>query len=429
MKKNLYLIFWAMSAVFMAATACSNSSSDDDPYADGALLSFSIQCGDSYYRRAIDQTTRVIDLSGIRYAQDITGVSYRLAEGATIAPDPKEVTLWKRTQQFTVRTAGGETFVYTVNLTDLVESSSSGKAVIGYLPAGDGNFDTQLEQLRWDCLTHVNISFAHAKADGTLNTADVPDDKIARVLEVAHSYGVKVLISVNKNSSGEFRTAIGSASTRSALAQNIVTFTREHGLDGFDIDYEDYDNWDSASLVAFAEALYGARDEQMAMTCAVVCWKEYTAQWQQYFDYINIMSYDYVMASSSSTPGQHATYDKFVSDLEYWRGTEQAPREKIVGGLPFYGYSWDDDMSKDNVGAVRYSQIISFFGAKGYDAEEIADADQISKTYYNGRTTIRKKCQYVVENSYGGVMIWQMFQDTQEEALKLIDVVDEEMNR
>ncbi len=36
-----------------------------------------------------------------------------------------------------------------------------------------------------------------------------------------------------------------------------------------------------------------------------------------------------------------------------------------------------------------------------------------------------KKCQYVMDNDFGGVMIWQLFQDAYQEELKLIKVVGE----
>ena len=81
-------------------------------------------------------------------------------------------------------------------------------------------------------------------------------------------------------------------------------------------------------------------------------------------------------------------------------------------------------VNKDEVGAIRFNGILTHFG-KTYDVKEIADADQFGKTYYNGRPTIRKKCQYVMDNDFGGVMIWQLFQDAYQEELKLIKVVGE----
>lgn len=428
MKKNIYQTVWAAMIIMLTViTACGNSSSEAPLVVNkGPLQGFVIQCGSSYFRRAIDQTTHMIGLSGIHYSTDITGVDYQLVEGATIVPNPKEVSTWKETQEFTVNTADGEKVVYTVNLPDLFEEpEKTSKVIIGYVTANE--IDAQIDNIHWEYLTHVNVSFASVKADGTLNTDKVPPSTLNQIRDKAHEHGVKVLISINKNSSGEFRTAINNESVRDALVQNIIAFTKARQLDGFDIDYEDYDNWNNTSLVAFAKALHEAKEEDMLMTCAVICWLRYTSEWQQYFDYINIMSYGKIKGGSVDNPKQHASYEDFVSDLNHWVTIEKSPKSKIIGGLPFYGFSWDSDIEKDALGGVRFQKIITHFTGKGYTAEEIADADQITKTLYNGRPTIRRKCRYVMDNDFGGVMIWQLFQDAKQEELKLIKVVGEEI--
>lgn len=420
MKLLVQSILILMASVWMS---CSDS---DEPAAgkpEAKIEQFTIQCGGTYYRGSIDDATKVIRISGITSRKAITGATCRLAGGVSISPNPSEVKRWKKEQKFTVTATDNQTAIYTVLLPDLLdEPDVKPYVVIGYLPAHDWEFDTQFDNIHWEYLTHINVSFVHAKADGTLNTDKVPADKLRQICAKAHEHGVKVLISVNKNSEGEFGTAIGNEATRNALAANIIQFTRDNQLDGFDIDYEDYNSWDKTALVAFAKALHDAKDEGMLMTCAVICWKDYTTQWQEYFDYINIMSYDKVVGGANKNPGQHASYDSFVSDINYWLTTCQAPKSKIVGGLPFYGYSWDDEVSKDEIGAVRFHGILDHFG-KTYDLAEIADADHIGKSYYNGRPTIQRKCQYVSDNELGGVMIWQLFQDAYQEEYKLINVV------
>lgn len=414
--------------VLIATVCVSCSNSDDVPGKPEARIEqFTLQCGDTYYRGTVNEETKVIRVGGIISRQAITGVKCQLSGGASISPNPSEVKRWEKEQKFIVTSSDKQTAVYTLLLPQLQdEPEAPAKAVIGYLPAHDWEFEDQFDKIHWEYLTHVNVSFAHAKSDGTLNTDKVPADKLRRIVTKAHGHGVKVLISINKSSAGEFAAAIDNEASRNALVANIVAFTRDNQLDGFDIDYEDYNNWKKASLVAFAKALHEAKEEGMLMTCAVICWKDYTAEWQEYFDYINIMSYDRVMGGSNTKPGQHASYDDFVNDMNHWVSTYGAPKSKIVGGLPFYGYSWDAEVNKDDVGAVRFHGILDHF-SNTYDAAEVADADQISKTYYNGRPTIRRKCQYVMDNDFGGVMIWQLFQDAYQEDFKLIKAVGEVM--
>ncbi len=59
----------------------------------------------------------------------------------------------------------------------------------------------------------------------------------------------------------------------------------------------------------------------------------YGTEWEQYFDYINLMSYD--RGAFTDKPVQHASYDDFVKDLKYWNEQCRAAKSKIVGGLPF----------------------------------------------------------------------------------------------
>lgn len=297
------------------------------------------------------------------------------------------------------------------------------KVVIGYLPLDDWAFENLFPSIEWKYLTHINASFARVKADGTINI-DPVRERIERVRETAHKHNVKILISFAKNSPGEFTTAINDPKARKELIQQVISFTKEYKLDGFDIDYEEYDNWDKnfPSLLDFARGLYLAKEKKMLMTCAVNSrWLNYDTEWEQYFDYINLMSYD--RGAFTDTPTQHASYEDFVKDMEYWNGQCQAPKSKIVGGLPFYGYSWDESLKDvvDDARGIRYHTILEHFGLGA------AEKDVTGKTYYNGQPTIREKCEFVKNNGYAGVMIWQLFQDTYQEQQKLIKVVGEIM--
>lgn len=420
---NKFIIQLLLSLVLVLFICCS-SQAEKQEIAVARLESFSIQCGATIYKGAIHQDTKQINISGIVNSKDITKVNYALSAGATIAPDPQSITSWKPMQTFTVTGADKLQAVYTVNLPDLKEETPEKvkAVVIGYLPLSDHEFEAKYDQIKWKYLTHINTSFAHVKSDGSLNLAGV-QARIASVRDMAHSQGVKILISVAKNGKGEFTQAISSDVSRKALVNNILSFVRTYRLDGFDIDYEEYDNWNThlPNLLKFIEELHAGKDSEMLMTCAVVSrWLNYTNKWHTYFDYINLMSYD--KGAFTENPVQHASYDDYVADINYWLTTNETPKHKIVGGLPFYGYSWDEGIGVDASRAIRFCGVIGAFGA------EAADKDNVGKTYYNGRPTIAQKCRYAVENEIGGVMIWQLFQDAHENDLQLIEVVGREMS-
>lgn len=409
------------------------SCSESETTAEVKIKKIILQCNNISYKGDIDEAAKTICINGVTRDKVVTDVRYQLSEGAGISPLPEEITDWKDGQKFTVTGGDGQKVEYTLLLPRRGEDeipSKPSKVVIGYLPIGDWEFDTQFDKIPWKYLTHVNVSFVSVKADGSLNTSSIKEDRLAKIRANAKKYGVKVLISFNKAGNKQFADAIDNVATRSTLVRNIINFIKEKQVDGFDLDYEDYDYWNRNSLVAFAKELREAKDEGMLMTCAVICWKDYSADWQQYFDYINLMSYDYTSKyASPNDPKQHASYELFVRDLERWANEKayKAPKSKIVGGLPFYGISWDTACPGDaGSGQIRFNTILNYF-KKTHSIEIVANEDRTGDVIYNGRNTIRNKCRYVMENGYGGVMIWQLLQDAHQDEWRLLNVIGEEM--
>lgn len=301
------------------------------------------------------------------------------------------------------------------------------KVVIGYILLSDNLANKLLPLLEWKYLTHINASFAKVKADGTLNTTDIQKE-IKKVRKTAHRHGVKVLISIARNTKGEFSAAIANPESRKKAAKEIINFVRDNKLDGFDIDYEEHDNTSDnesfRSLLAFVKELYTNKDKEMLMTCAVYGrWLYYGTEWSQYFNYINVMSYDGKSVFSATQPVQHASFEDFEKDLANWSEKLKTPKNKIIGGLPFYGFIWDKTEKKKGE-SIRYNDILTQWGNQAADKDELE-----ARIYYNGRHTIQQKCHYIKENNYGGVMIWQLFQDTFNDNpnLSLIRVIGETM--
>ena len=98
----------------LSLTGCTgNGVSPDAGY---PLERFSLSVGDYVYHAAIDQESHIAKIGAIKYGGQVSKVDYRLADGATISPDPKDFTGdWPESQDFTV-TCDGEETVYTVVL-------------------------------------------------------------------------------------------------------------------------------------------------------------------------------------------------------------------------------------------------------------------------------------------------------------------------
>ncbi|MDR1877230.1 MAG: hypothetical protein LBQ84_06360 [Flavobacteriaceae bacterium] len=268
--------------------------------------------------------------------------------------------------------------------------------------------------IRWNAITHLNMAFLYPKSDGTLSEGESLKNAIGRVTEEAHRNNVKVIISIRDRDS-QFAEAV--EKNKSILADNILQYVKNNNLDGFDIDFEDWNRAGIAQhMLAFVKELYSKKEKDILQTCAVSTEdRGYTAEWHQYFDLINVMTYDR-HGPWTPTEGQHSPYNESIAAIDFWINKMEASPSKLLLGLPFYGYSWNEGDSPGT--SYYYSQILD-----KYPDEDVANKDQIDHLYYNGKATIVKKCRWALENKIAGVMIWQIGQDATSDEDSLLEAI------
>lgn len=292
--------------------------------------------------------------------------------------------------------------------------------VFGYAQPSQWNWEIYKDKIRWDCLTHILLCFSYVNADASLDS-EVLDNYAATLTSAAHANGVKVIGSFR--SKGDFTSAVQTEALREKLASNIVAYSAKYGFDGIDIDYEEYQQAgpNNDKLLDLFSRIRKKMKKGMTLSSAVIAgdWVKYGTKWHESFDYINIMSYD---VRREDNPGQFASYDDYVRDIDYCHNTLGIPYSKLTGGMPFYGHTWDNLPGTDNAGGITFRNIMEYW--RDLDAEA-KNRDQSGKTWYNGHRTIRRKCQYAKDKGIAGVMIWQLFQDSVEEDESLLKVVGE----
>lgn len=284
--------------------------------------------------------------------------------------------------------------------------ASSGFKVIGYIPAR--SVDTAA--IQFDQLTHINFAFAIPAKNGGGLDALRGWDKLYALVKKAHASNVKVFISVGGWSIGDgggddsrFHRLAADPEERNLFVTKTMQLVRRFNLDGVDMDWEypDIENRSAEDNVLLmrqlGDSLHAIGKE---LTAAVV---HYGNQGEgtkdeifEIVDWLNLMAYD----DDKGQPIPHSPYSLAEKSINYWVKERGLPAHKAVLGLPFYGKPRREKLS-------HYKDIL----AAGADPMK----DEFDSVYYNGIETIKRKTALAKQEGLGGVMIWEIAQDVNDE--------------
>jgi len=144
---------------------------------------------------------------------------------------------------------------------------------------------------------------------------------------------------------------------------------------------------------------------------------------EEYVDYVQVMAYDFT--GPWSAPGPHSAFEDAIgtgsdvnsTGLAYWVNYRGFSKDKIILGVPFYGRDFDINGGD----GVTYANIL----------QEYPDAwkyDRVDNIYYDGISTMVRKAQYIKDNQYPGVMIWELAQDHPADSVSLLNYIDQVLN-
>jgi GH18 family chitinase len=262
-------------------------------------------------------------------------------------------------------------------------------------------------------VTHLNIAFANP-AGGHSPSLPASDDEITAVAKKAHASGAKVLISIGGDGGSPAVADHYAPGNVNEFVDAIASYLDAHQLDGIDVDIEG-DTAGGADYAPFVQKLSAKlKPKGKLVTAALAPWflDPIPDAALREFDFINVMSYD--DKDDTTEPGDHSPYSLAVGDLGIFAQQRGIPRDRLVLGVPFYGYCWG---ACD--GYLTYDTILGLYS----DAWQKDWIDQDGrKISYNGQPTIAKKSQ--LARSYGGIMIWEASEDAEGEHSLLKTIVD-----
>lgn len=301
-------------------------------------------------------------------------------------------------------------------------------------------------------LTHIN--FAFGKIEG--GKAVLPNAAVAGNLAYLRSLKtknprLKVLLSIGGWQAEGFSDAALSTQSREVFAESVVTLLREHSLDGVDIDWEypgqsvagiksrPQDKQNFTALLKTLRAHLGSR-YLLTIASADREYFDFTEmdKLHVYLDFINVMTYDFFNALTPTT-GHHAGL--YASPYAAPRDRNAAasinqhlaagiPPDKLVLGVAFYGRGFAGVQPEhDGVNqpyerfeaAHPYAELVEqYIGRNGFvrewderaQAPFLWNAQTRAFITYDDPQSIAVKAQYVRKHRLGGIMFWELSQDS-----------------
>ncbi len=274
--------------------------------------------------------------------------------------------------------------------TQEVKAASAGTRVVGYFPS----YRTYaINSVDFSAMTHCMLAFM-TYSNGTL-TSGFSGGDVQTIVNKCHASGTKAMIAIGGwNGFDSSDNPFGTAQKRTNFVNQVMNYVNTYNLDGVDIDIEltDANIWNNYNALV-SELSGRLKSQGKLLTMAVSTWftGSISNSTYRYFDFLNLMSYDY----NQSGTGEVAPWSQIYDMVSYY-GSRGVSNDKLVIGVPFYGYGAGG-------AAKTFAEMVAMNPA-------YADMDYAAGVYYNGMSTIRKKAEY--SKSYGGTMIWEVAQDS-----------------
>lgn len=352
--------------------------------------------------------------------------------------------------------------ILTVTTTKTVQQPPAPtRKIVGYYAGWAGYSGFTPDKIDAGKLTHINYAFANIGSNLKITVGDpgIDPSNFEKLKALKLQYpSIKTLISVGGWSwSGKFSDAALSDSSRTAFADSCVQFIKANGFDGVDLDWEYPVGGGLSTNICRPEdkqnfTLLLAKIREKLDAQGIIDGKRYlltiaggASQYyinntelsilQQYLDFANIMTYDLHGTWDTYTDFNSSLYNNTDTSPQYKCSVDSAvnawtkagvPANKIVIGIPFYGYKYNSVINANNGlyqkfsggSAVSYGSIAAnYLSAAGY-TRYYHSQSQVPWLFngstfitYDDQKSVEAKAGYVKTKGLGGAMLWELSQD------------------
>ena len=302
-----------------------------------------------------------------------------------------------------------------------------GKKIVGYFPARYSlaqDYDAGTPYL-----THLLLWFYNPDEEYNFYCDEAQEHEVMQLIKKAKRDNCKVFLSIaggavhaGSKYADRYRYLVR-PENYNLFAQKLVELAKHYKADGIDLDLEG-----AMILPGFSEFIVLAKEKlsqnkiELSGAFNIYGGKKLTDEAVHAFDFINIMAYN-ESGLFEKKLRNHSSYLHAQKHLNYWTETRKVVAEKVVLGVPFYGWYNEFDLTGELLEkrSISFSYVNRHFhnlSEKDNLVEIATDTRRIVFTF-NGVDLIAQKTQ--LSKNYGGIMIWHIGQDSDD--LKLLCTV------
>jgi len=304
----------------------------------------------------------------------------------------------------------------------------------------DSSIDPSSYNPNWRILTHIcymewgDDGLGNLKRDGTLELSGDLDNYNA-VKKAAQTNGSKIVISVTCREADTIDDVLANHQDR--LADNVLAAIQTYGADGVNFDFEwvrPKNEITQTSNTALIENMMKKIYTKIKYTnsnyhVSIDIDNQVAEVWQNkdlnsYVDNVILCGYDYGTPWNNNTTGPNAPYDDPIrwdvrDSIEFM--LNYYDNQKIVLGIPFYGYEYVATSEDPGATTKQYREIfMKSATVDSYKYGMMWDYDSHTPWYrykaennwhqvwYDNSKSIELKYNYAKSRNLGGVSFWAL---------------------
>ena len=312
--------------------------------------------------------------------------------------------------------------------------------------------DKKIDEFEVNKLTHIIYSFCHLK-EGKLNVDNAKDSlAIKHLVSLKSKYPkLKIMLSLGGwGGCAPCSEAFSTVEGRLLFAESVKEVNDYFKTDGIDLDweyptieghpghlYQAADKKNFTELIIILRKFLGKKNELSFAAGGFQKYLDDAVEWKKIMplvDRVNIMSYDLVSGYSKVTGHHTPVFSTNADEESANRAVDYLlklgiPAKKLVIGAAFYTRIWKEANSVNN-GLYQSGEHTNGVAFKNYETsftkengwnyywDENAKAghwyNENEKLFATGDdlNSIAEKTKYAIKKKLGGIMFWELVQDT-----------------